>query len=80
MKPKGASKDRTLFQQKWVLSHVKYIHVALEGDAFLSLSKPGMGHSMESSPHRFELPTDNPRASPEEEGSHLHTRDVESKA
>jgi hypothetical protein len=56
MKPKGASKDRSEFCGSGFSHHIKYIHLTLEGDSFLGLSKPGMGPNMESNLINLNLP------------------------
>jgi hypothetical protein len=58
-----------------IVSYIKYIHLTLEGDAFLGHSKPGMSPNIESNPYRSELPTGNPsRHRWKGEGAHVHTR------
>jgi hypothetical protein len=64
-----------------IRSHIKYIHLALEGNAFLSHSKPRMGRSTESSPHRSKPPTNGHyRHQQKGEEAHMHTERIQSKA
>jgi hypothetical protein len=62
-------------------SHGQDISFALKGNAIHRHSKPG-DPSMESNPHRFGLPTDNPRRHHRQEEAvpHLHTEDIKRKA
>jgi hypothetical protein len=78
VQPKGTSKDRTEFAEAVSLN--MYIHLALEGDAFLGLSKL-VGPSTEFSPHQSEPPINNPHQHCQKgEGTHLHTIDNKRKA
>jgi hypothetical protein len=62
-------------------SHGQDIPIALKGNAIHRHSKLE-DPSTESNPHRFGLPTDNPRRHrwQEEAAPHLHTEDSKSKA
>jgi hypothetical protein len=62
-------------------SHGQDIPFALKGNAIHRHSKPE-DPSMESNPHRFGLPTDNPRRHHRQEEAvpHMHTEDSKSKS
>jgi hypothetical protein len=61
--------------------NVKYIQLALEGDAFLNLSTLGMGPSTESSPCQYVPPADNPYLHHRKgKDSHQHIRDIQEKS
>jgi hypothetical protein len=74
VKPKVLQKIEHVLAEG-ILSYVKYIHLALEENAFIDHSKPRMGPSTESSPHRSELLTDSHRQHHQKgEEDHLHTK------
>jgi hypothetical protein len=64
---KSASKDGTCLSRSdsyitvEATLNFEAIHLTLEVNTFRDRSKPGMGPSMESSPHRSEPPTDSHR-------------------
>jgi hypothetical protein len=77
MKPKGASKDTTMFSGSVLsltLSH-QVDPPRPRGGCLPRLSKPGTGPSMKFNPHRSKPPTDNPHWHCRKgEDAHLHTR------